>query len=67
MVEGIASHQEGLEWLSKLQLELDALSLDLLQHGNILSAYTVANIEYAIDNINQIMAELRIELDFIEE
>jgi hypothetical protein len=61
-IMSIASVQEGHEWIARLREELDSLTLDLLQHKSVLNEYTIMNIEYAIDRIANIIAEIHIEV-----
>ena len=64
---GIESIQEGEEWIARLRKELDALTADLFQYREVLSVYTIANIEYAIDKIANYIAEISIEIGLMGE
>lgn len=63
----LASIQEGEEWIAKLRNELDALTYDLINFSDVLNEHTVANIEYAIGKIANYIAEITIEISFMEE
>lgn len=63
----IGSTQEGEEWIAKLRKELDALTADLYEYREKLSAYTIVNIEYAINQIANYIAEISIEIGMMGE
>ena len=63
----ISEIQEGEEWLARLRKELEALTSDLEEYKNVLSQYTIENIEYAIDKTAEAIAMISLDMIFIGE
>lgn len=63
----ISSRKEGEMWISKLKDEAEALQIDLVAVGHMISDVTHNTIRYSLDKTLEIIQEIELEMMLIDE
>ena len=63
----ISSRKEGEMWLSQLRNEAEALQMDLVAVGHMITDVTHNTIRYSLDKTLEIIQEIELEMMLIDE